>query len=107
MLINIIKPRSLKIARKPLKKLGALNINHRNSIMKTYIHVNQHKIRANKKHGTDEPVITIKRGKSNTYCHEVSIKGPSVLRYSGNGKPILSCGARVVIETESDVEIVK
>ena len=75
--------------------------------MKTYIHVNQHKIRANKKHGTDEPVITIKRGKSNTYCHEVSIKGPSVLRYSGNGKPILSCGAIVVIETESDVEIVK
>jgi|TARA_B100000035_G_C21020608_1_gene563918 hypothetical protein len=75
--------------------------------MKTYIHVNQHKIRANKKHGTDEPVITIKRGKSNTYCHEVSINGPSVLRYSGNGKPILSCGARVVIETESDVEIVK
>jgi hypothetical protein len=67
------------------------------SIMKTYIHVNQHKIRANKKHGTDEPVITIKRGKSNTYCHEVSIRGPSVL----------SCGARVVIETESDVEIVK
>ena len=28
--------------------------------MKTYVHVNQHKIRANKKHGTDEPVITIK-----------------------------------------------
>ena len=28
---------------------------------KTYIHVNQHKIRANKKHGTDEPVITVKK----------------------------------------------
>ena len=27
--------------------------------------------------------------------------------YGGNDKPILSCGARVVIETESDVEIVK
>ena len=26
---------------------------------KKYIHVNQHKIRANKKHGTNEPVITI------------------------------------------------
>ena len=35
--------------------------------MKTYVHVNQHKIRANKKDGTDLPVITIKRGKSNTY----------------------------------------
>ena len=30
---------------------------------KTYIHVNQHKIRANKKHGTNEPVITVKQGR--------------------------------------------
>ena len=35
---------------------------------KKYIHVNQHKIRANKKHGTNEPVITIKEGRNNTYC---------------------------------------
>ena len=28
---------------------------------KKYIHVNQHKIRANKKHGTNEPVITNQR----------------------------------------------
>jgi len=27
--------------------------------------------------------------------------------YGGNDKPILSCGARVVISTESDVEILK
>jgi hypothetical protein len=60
---------------------------------KTYIHVNQHKIRSNKKNGTNEPVITIKKGKENTYCHEV--------------KPLLSCGARVVILTESEVEVVK
>ena len=40
---------------------------------KTYIHVNQHKIRANKKHDTDEPVITVKQGTKNTYCHEVKI----------------------------------
>ena len=75
--------------------------------MKTYIHVNQHKIRANKTYGTDEPVITIKKGRTNTYCHEVKILGDSVIKYSGNGKPILSCGARVVIETESEIEIVR
>jgi hypothetical protein len=75
--------------------------------MKTYIHVNQHKIRANKKHGTNEPVITVKKGRSNTYCHAVKILGDSVVRYGGNEKPILSCGARVVIETESDVEIIE
>ena len=75
--------------------------------MKTYIHVNQHKIRANKKHGTNEPVITIKEGRNNTYCHTVEILGPSKIRYGGNEKPILSCGARVVIETESDLIIDK
>ena len=72
---------------------------------KKYIHVNQHKIRANKKHGTNEPVITIKEGRSNTYCHAVEILGPSKVRYGGNEKPILPCGARVVIETEAPIEI--
>ena len=51
---------------------------------KKYIHVNQHKIRANKKHGTNEPVITIKEGKKNTYCHSVEILGPSKMYYGGN-----------------------
>jgi hypothetical protein len=74
---------------------------------KTYIHVNQHKIRSNKKHGTDEPVITVKQGSKNTYCHEVRIMGDSVVRYGGNDRPILSCGARVVIETEADVEVIR
>ena len=74
---------------------------------KKYIHVNQHKIRANKKHGTDEPVITIKEGRTNTYCHAVDIKGPSRVLYGGSEKPLLSCGARVVIETESEIEIVR
>ena len=75
--------------------------------MKTYIHVNQHKIRANKKHVTNEPVITVKRGKENTYCHEVKVLGPSTVVYGGNDKPLLSCGARVVIMTEGEVEVVK
>jgi len=74
---------------------------------KTYIHVNQHVIRANKKNGTNDPVITIKQGSKNTYCHEVEILGPSKMIYGGNNKPILSCGARVVIETESNIDIIK
>ena len=75
--------------------------------MKTYIHVNQHKIRANKKHGTNEPVITIKQGRRNTYCHAVKVLGDSVIRYGGNDKPILSCGARVVIETDANIEVIE
>tara|TARA_R100001377_G_C3154807_1_gene97594 strand:+ start:102 stop:434 length:333 start_codon:yes stop_codon:yes gene_type:complete len=70
---------------------------------KTYIHVNQHKIRSNLKNNETEPCITVKKGKSNTYCHEVHIDGPSKVLYGGNDKPILSCGARVVIETESEI----
>ncbi len=72
---------------------------------KKYIHVNMHKIRANKKHGTNEPVLTVKEGKKNTYGHSVEILGSSRVVYGGNDKPLLPCGARVVIETESEVLI--
>ena len=74
---------------------------------KKFIHVNQHKIGAKKKHGTNDPVITVKEGRTNTYCHEVKITGEVTVRYGGNDKPILPCGARVVIETDGFVEIVK
>ena len=50
-------------------------------------------------------MITVKEGRKNTYCHEVIINGPSRVRYGGNDKAILSCGARVVIETEADIEM--
>jgi hypothetical protein len=71
--------------------------------MKKKIHINMHKIRSNKKHGTNEPVITVKTYKSNTYGHEVEILGSSKVIYSPD-KP-LSCGARVWIETDSEVMI--
>ena len=73
---------------------------------KKYIHVNQHKIRSNLKHNKNEPVITIKQGSTNTYCHGVDVLGPSRIVYGGNNKPLLNCGARVVIETEADIRIV-
>lgn len=73
--------------------------------MKTIIHVNQHAIRRNIKAEVKEPVLTVKTYKSNTYAHEVAIKGESKLVYSPD-KP-LSCGARVWLETEADVEILK
>ena len=71
--------------------------------MKTRIHVNQHKIRSKKKHNLNEPVITVKTSKSNTYAHEVEVLGPSKIIYSPD-KP-LSCGAKVWIETEGEVKI--
>ena len=69
--------------------------------VKTIIHVNQHKIKANTKHGTNDPVLTVKTYKSNTYAHTVEISGSSRVVHSPQ-KP-LSCGARVWIETESEV----
>ena len=67
--------------------------------MRAQIHVNMHIIRANKKHGLNDPVITCKTYKTNTYGHQVDIDGPSKVIYSPD-KP-LSCGARVWIETDS------
>jgi hypothetical protein len=72
--------------------------------MKTIIHVNQHVIKANAKIGGNEPVLTVKTYKSNTYAHEVRILGESKIVYSKD-KP-LSCGAKVWIETEAEVEVV-
>ena len=69
--------------------------------MKKKIHVNQHKIRSNSKTGDREPVITVKTYKSNTYCSEVYVDGPCKIVYSPD-KP-LPCGAKVWIETESEV----
>lgn len=72
--------------------------------MKTIIHVNQHIIKSNLKNNANEPVLTVKTYKSNTYAHEVAIEGPSKVVYSKD-KP-LSCGARVWIETNGKVTVI-
>jgi hypothetical protein len=73
--------------------------------MKTIIHVNQHVIKANSKNNENNPVLTVKTYKSNNYAHEVEILGKSKIVYSPD-KP-LSCGAKVWIETDSEVIILK
>lgn len=69
------------------------------------IHVNQHNIKANAKDGGQRPTITVKTYKSNIYGHEVEILGSSKVIYRPN-KP-LNCGAKVWIETESEVIVKK
>lgn len=73
------------------------------------VHINQHHIRSNKSKETDLPVVTIKIGSKNYYCNEIEISGPSTLKYcgSGNQKPLISCGARVVLETTSKITVIK
>lgn len=69
------------------------------------IHVNQHVIKANAKNGENNPIFTIKQGGSNTYAHNVKVKGEMELVYSPD-KP-LSCGAKVWIETRGEIELDK
>jgi hypothetical protein len=71
--------------------------------MKTVIHVNQLVIRRNNKTGERNPVLSCKTCKSNTYGHEAEITGPCRVVYSPD-KP-LGCGARVWIETDSEVVV--
>lgn len=70
--------------------------------MKTFIHVNRNTMASNLKHGTDKPAISVRQGGSIEYVHDVVIDGPSRILSSGT-EPLLSCGARVVIETDAPV----
>ena len=75
--------------------------------MRKQIHVNQHKIRSNRKNNEKEPVLTVKTYKSNDYCHEAVIygqDGKEAARVIYRPNKPLSCGARVWIETSSQVQ---
>lgn len=68
------------------------------------IHINSNRIKSNAKNGTNDPVVTVRQGqKIIAYGHEVVIHGPSTVVYRPE-KP-LSCGAKVWIETEAEVEV--
>ena len=81
--------------------------------MKKIIHVNQHKIRSNKKNNVDEPVLTVKTYKDNNYAHEAVLKtkdGVEIARGIYRPDKPLSCGARVWIEVNTDdvdVELIR
>jgi len=77
--------------------------------MKTIIHVNRHKVKANRKHGVCDPVLTVKTYKSNDYAHEVIIygqDGKEAARVVYRPDKPLSCGAHVWIESQGKVETV-
>jgi len=77
-----------------------------NKHMKTRIHVNQHNIKSNTKSG-NLPVLTVKDYKQNRKCNVAKLIDASgfviaTLIYSPD-KP-LSCGAKVWLETELNVD---
>jgi hypothetical protein len=65
---------------------------------KTFIHVRQDRLRHNRKHGTNDPVIVIRSGDRKTDCHGVTIEGICKIIYSPH-KP-KDCGATLWLEIE-------
>lgn len=78
--------------------------------MKTIIHVNQHKIKANRKNPDNiVPVLTCKTYKDNRYGMEAIIRdkdGIEIGRFIYRPHKPLSCGAHVWFETKYEVEVI-
>lgn len=76
--------------------------------MLTRIHVNQHRIKSNRKGITDLPVLTVKDYTQNRYTSTAVIKdaaGNEVARVVYRPENPLSCGAVCWIETSLSVEV--
>jgi hypothetical protein len=72
--------------------------------MKTRIHVHRPTLARNLKLGTDDPAVSVMTYRGTTHHHEVEILGPSKMIQS---ETPLSCGARVWVETQAEVRIVR
>lgn len=69
----------------------------------TFIHVRQDRLRDNRKYGTDNPVVTIRSGNRQIYCHEATIEGICKIIYQQD-RP-LSCGATLWLELEPTTKV--
>jgi hypothetical protein len=67
------------------------------------IHVNQHVIKANKKNGFNDPVLTIKTTKNNIKANHIMIGDNVRLCYAPESP--LACGATIWIETTEQINI--
>ena len=70
---------------------------------KTIVHVNQHMIKHNQKHGTEFPVLTVKHRGKTYYAHEVIYHQHSTTMYRPHNP--LSCGAVCWVETQGNVTL--
>jgi hypothetical protein len=76
--------------------------------MKTIIHVNQHIIKRNSKEGRNDPPLTVKTYKDNRKAQRAEVldsDGNVIATVVHSPDKPLSCGARVWIETESEVRV--
>ncbi len=68
----------------------------------TYIHVNQNKIRSNRKKTEKEPVICVREGIKERYCDKVEILGGLCTVVYDPDHP-KSCGATVWVEINPEI----
>lgn len=73
-----------------------------------YTHVDRGVIDANRKHGTELPPVTIRRGKHgrSKKCFEAELPAGSRMLYSPH-EPVLPCGARLVVISPTEPRIVR
>jgi hypothetical protein len=74
--------------------------------MKSIIHINQHRIKSNRKGQTNLPVITVKDYKSNRYGSNIKIldkDGNVVAKVIYSPDKPLKCGAHVWLESKNKV----
>ncbi len=74
--------------------------------MTTRICVRTVLIKRNKDRGSPGPVLLVLDDQGERMATEVEILGPSRVVYSPH-EPILPCGARLVVATESEVRVVR
>ena len=67
------------------------------------IHVNQHIIKSNRKHGKNDAVLTIKTTKNNIKANHIMIGENVRLCYAPESP--LACGATIWIETTEEINI--
>jgi len=67
------------------------------------IHVNQHIIKSNRKHGKSDAVLTIKTTKKNIKANHIMIGDNVRLCYAPESP--LACGATIWIETTEEIHI--
>jgi hypothetical protein len=73
-----------------------------------FTHINRGTIDSNRKHGTDDPAVRFQKGKYGkpVYAHEVELPAGSRVVYSA-GEPLLPCGARLVITSPTQPQVIR
>lgn len=75
--------------------------------MSWFVHVNKNTIASNRKHGEAKPAIRFQKGRHGkpVYATRVRLKEAEFI-YAPHGDPLLPCGARLVLATEHEPEVV-